>query len=102
MAGLRSRAAVLYKAGQPSGVCEVDVQPPTVGEVFVEIVAAGVCHIDYGLKTSQLAAALQAILGNEGAGIAREVGEGVTTVYPTPTTRRFSSGLVHRSNRKCG
>ena len=79
---MKSRAAVLYKAGQPFEVCEIDVQPPKVGEVFVEIVAAGVCHTDYSVKTGQLAAPLPAILGHEGAGIVREVGEGVTTVQP--------------------
>ena len=49
---MKSRAAVLYKAGQPFEICEIDVQPPKVGEVFVEIVAAGVCHTDYSVKTA--------------------------------------------------
>ena len=72
---MKSRAAVLYKAGQPFEVCEVDLQPPKAGEVLVEIVAAGVCHTDYSVKTGQLAAPLPAILGHEGAGVVREVGE---------------------------
>ena len=79
---MKSKAAVLYEAGQPFEVCEVDVQSPKAGEVLVEIVAAGVCHTDYSVKTGQLAAPLPAILGHEGAGVVREVGEGVTTVQP--------------------
>lgn len=79
---MKSRAAVLFESGQPFEVCEVDVQAPQAGEVLVEIVAAGVCHTDYSIRTGQLAAPLPAILGHEGAGIVRDVGKGVTSVKP--------------------
>ena len=95
---MKSRAAVLYKAGQPFEVCEIDVQLPKVGEVLVEVVAAGVCHTDYSVKTGQLAAPLPAILGHEGAGIVREVGEGSPPC--SRATMSFHSGgwLVGTAN----
>ena len=79
---MKSRAAVLFEAGQKLEVCEVDVQDPGPGEVRVQVMAAGVCHTDLSVMTGKLAAPLPAILGHEGAGIVRDVGAGVTSVQP--------------------
>ncbi|MBJ7598974.1 MAG: Zn-dependent alcohol dehydrogenase [Candidatus Nephthysia bennettiae] len=76
------RAAVLYEAGQPLRVEEVDLAPPQTREVRVRVVAAGVCHSDYHYMKGDLATRLPAVLGHEGAGVVEEVGAGVTTVAP--------------------
>jgi Zn-dependent alcohol dehydrogenase len=76
------RAAVLYQAGAPLRVEEVDLAPPNPGEVRVRVAAAGVCHSDYHYMCGDLTANLPAVLGHEGAGVVEEVGPGVTSVAP--------------------
>jgi S-(hydroxymethyl)glutathione dehydrogenase/alcohol dehydrogenase len=76
------KAAVLYEAGQPLRVQEVDLAPPRWREVRVRILAAGVCHSDYHYMKGDLSTQLPAVLGHEGAGVVEEVGSGVTTVAP--------------------
>ncbi|MGI9219610.1 MAG: zinc-binding dehydrogenase [Woeseiaceae bacterium] len=79
---MKSRAAVLFEAGQKLEVCEVDVQDPQPGEVLIELAAAGVCHTDLHVMSGDIGTPLPAILGHEGAGIVRDVGAGVTSVQP--------------------
>src|SRR5690348_8756002 len=43
---ITARAAVLYRAGSPLSVEDVQVLPPRAGEVRVQMKAAGVCHSD--------------------------------------------------------
>ena len=66
---MKSRAAILFEAGQKLEICEVDVQDPGPGEVRIQMVAGGVCHSDLHVMTGHLSAPLPAILGHEGAGI---------------------------------
>jgi S-(hydroxymethyl)glutathione dehydrogenase/alcohol dehydrogenase len=78
---MKTRAAVAYKAGQPLAIEEVDLQGPKIGEVLVENMATGICHTDaFTLSGDDPEGAFPAILGHEGAGIVREIGEGVTSV----------------------
>ena len=79
---MKSRAAILFEAGQKLEVREVDVQDPGPGEVRIQMVAGGVCHSDLHVMTGHLSAPLPAILGHEGAGIVADVGAGVTSVRP--------------------
>jgi S-(hydroxymethyl)glutathione dehydrogenase/alcohol dehydrogenase len=79
---MKSRAAVLFEAGQKLEVREVDVQDPGPGEVRIQMVAGGVCHSDLHVMTGHLKAPLPAILGHEGAGIVADVGAGVTSLQP--------------------
>ena len=80
---MKTRAAVAYKAGSPLEIETVDLEGPKKGEVLVEIMATGVCHTDaFTLSGDDPEGAFPAILGHEGAGIVREVGEGVTSVKP--------------------
>jgi len=79
---MKSRAAILFEAGQKLEICEVDVQDPGPDEVRIQLVASGVCHTDLHVMTGDLAAPLPAILGHEGAGIVSDVGAGVTSVQP--------------------
>ncbi len=78
-----TKAAVAYAAGKPLTVETVQLDGPRAGEVLVEIKATGICHTDaFTLSGEDPEGAFPAILGHEGAGIVREVGEGVTSVAP--------------------
>ena len=78
---MKTRAAVAYKAGEPLVIETVDLEGPKAGEVLVENMATGVCHTDaFTLSGDDPEGAFPAILGHEGAGIVREIGEGVTSV----------------------
>ncbi|MGV9799849.1 zinc-binding dehydrogenase [Mycobacterium sp. NPDC003449] len=78
---ITSAAAVLFGPGSDLELTEIRVAPPRAGEVLVEIVASGLCHTDTTAFTGDNPSCVYpAILGHEGAGIVREVGEGVTSV----------------------
>ncbi|MEM1262632.1 MAG: S-(hydroxymethyl)glutathione dehydrogenase/class III alcohol dehydrogenase [Pseudomonadota bacterium] len=80
---MKSQAAVAVAAGKPLEIHTVDVGGPEAGEVLVEIMATGVCHTDaFTLSGDDPEGLFPAILGHEGAGIVREVGEGVTSLVP--------------------
>lgn len=78
---MKTRAAVATEAGKPLVIETVDLEGPKAGEVLVENMATGVCHTDaFTLSGDDPEGAFPAILGHEGAGIVREVGNGVTSV----------------------
>src|SRR3954452_15132051 len=79
---MKTKAAVLFEAGQPLVVQEVDLEEPRAGEVLVRVAAAGVCHSDLHYMKGEWAIPKPAVLGHEGAGIAERVGPGVTRVKP--------------------
>jgi propanol-preferring alcohol dehydrogenase len=72
-------AARFKEAGKPFVVEEVDTPKIGPGEVLVEVTAAGICGSDVHFYTGEFKPAkIPLIVGHEGAGIVREVGEGVT------------------------
>ena len=78
---MKSRAAVAFEAKRPLEIVEVDLEGPRAGEVLVEIMATGICHTDaYTLDGLDSEGLFPSILGHEGAGIVREIGDGVTLV----------------------
>ncbi|HEX2484680.1 MAG TPA: alcohol dehydrogenase catalytic domain-containing protein, partial [Myxococcota bacterium] len=80
---MKTRAAVARAAKEPLRIEEVDLGGPHPGEVLVELKATGVCHTDaYTLSGADAEGKFPSILGHEGAGIVREVGEGVRSVAP--------------------
>ena len=80
---IKSRAAVAFAAGQPLQIVEIDVAPPQKGEVLLKIPHPGVCHTDaFTLSGDDPEGVFPAVLGHEGAGIAVDCGEGVTSVAP--------------------
>jgi S-(hydroxymethyl)glutathione dehydrogenase / alcohol dehydrogenase len=104
---MQTRAAVAWKAGQPLTIETIDIEGPKAGEVLVEIMATGVCHTDaYTLSGADPEGLFPAILGHEGAGIVREIGDGVSSlkvgdhVIPlyTPECRQCKTCLSRRSN----
>ena len=104
---MKTRAAVAWEAAKPLSIETIELKGPKSGEVLVEIMATGICHTDaYTLEGKDSEGIFPSILGHEGAGIVREVGEGVTTVRPgdhviplyTPECRQCKTCLSRRSN----
>src|SRR5678816_3181727 len=80
---MQTRAAVAWPAGEPLAIETLEFEGPKAGEVLVEIKATGICHTDaFTLSGADPEGLFPAILGHEGAGIVREVGEGVRSVAP--------------------
>lgn len=83
---MRTQAAILYAMGQPAPYVEsaplvvdtVSLNPPSTGELLVEIVAAGLCHSDLSVIDGSRPRVMPMVMGHEAAGIVREVGAGVT------------------------
>jgi S-(hydroxymethyl)glutathione dehydrogenase/alcohol dehydrogenase len=73
-------AAILWEQGAPLSVEEAELEAPRAGEVLVEVKAAGVCHSDLHPARGDWPTRTPLVLGHEGAGIVREIGEGVTLV----------------------
>ena len=107
---MKSKAAIAFSAGVPLSIEEVDLEGPKSGEVLIEVMATGVCHTDaYTLSGGDPEGLFPSILGHEGAGIVREVGDGVDTlqagdhVIPlyTPECRQCKFCLSGKTNL-CG
>ena len=104
---MKSKAAIAFSAGEPLSIEEVDLEGPKSGEVLIEVMATGVCHTDaYTLSGGDPEGLFPSILGHEGAGIVREVGDGVDTlqagdhVIPlyTPECRQCKFCLSGKTN----
>src|SRR5271155_3589572 len=104
---MKTRAAVAFQAKKPLEIVELDLDGPKAGEVLVEIKATGICHTDaYTLDGFDSEGIFPSILGHEGAGIVREVGQGVTSVKPgdhviplyTPECRQCKFCLSGKTN----
>lgn len=79
---MKTTAAVLFEAGRPFEIVELDLDGPRDGEVMIRYVAAGLCHSDLHLTDGDLPPRFPIVGGHEGAGIIEEVGPGVTKVKP--------------------
>ena len=106
---MKSKAAIAFSAGEPLSIEEVDLISK-VPVVLIEVMATGVCHTDaYTLSGGDPEGLFPSILGHEGAGIVREVGDGVDTlqagdhVIPlyTPECRQCKFCLSGKTNL-CG
>jgi aryl-alcohol dehydrogenase len=73
-------AAVLRARGAPYALEAVTLAAPGPGQVLVEIRACGICHTDVGVQNYEQGLPLPQVLGHEGAGIVRAIGEGVGNV----------------------
>jgi aryl-alcohol dehydrogenase len=72
-----STAAVLRQRGAPFALEQVALAAPGPGQLLIEIRACGICHTDVGVQNYEQGTPLPHVLGHEGAGIVRAVGDGV-------------------------
>ena len=79
---MKTTAAVVYEAGKPIEIEELELDGPQQGEVLIRYTHAGLCHSDVHIAHGDLEARLPMVLGHEGAGIIEDVGPGVTRVKP--------------------
>lgn len=87
---MESTAAVLYEPTDAESLADaapatfetIDVADPTGEEVLVEITAASLCHTDVGITRGHLEESFPLVMGHEGAGVVRAVGEDVDSVQP--------------------
>jgi S-(hydroxymethyl)glutathione dehydrogenase/alcohol dehydrogenase len=79
---MKTQAAVIWNAGDPWKIEEIELDPPKHNEVLVRMVASGMCHSDEHVRTGDLPAVYPLIGGHEGAGIVEAVGEGVDDLAP--------------------
>ena len=77
---MKTKAAVVYEAGKPIEIEELDLDGPKDGEVLIRYTPAGLGHSDVHVAHGDLGARLPMVLGHEGAGVIEEVGPGVTRV----------------------
>jgi alcohol dehydrogenase len=70
--------------GAPLEVTELDLAPPTAGEVLVRLRASGLCHSDLNAIDGTAETPCPAVLGHEGAGVVEAVGPGVALAPGTP------------------
>jgi S-(hydroxymethyl)glutathione dehydrogenase / alcohol dehydrogenase len=79
---MQIRAAILWEQGAPLSVEAADLDSPGPGEVLVEVRAAGVCHSDLHPARGDWPMRTPVVLGHEGAGIVRAIGQGITRLEP--------------------
>jgi aryl-alcohol dehydrogenase len=73
-------AIVVPKVGAPFELQEVTVPPIQPHECIVEMVASGICHTDLTCQAGGLINYFPIVLGHEGSGVVKAVGEDVTNV----------------------
>jgi S-(hydroxymethyl)glutathione dehydrogenase / alcohol dehydrogenase len=79
---MKTKAAVLWRPGEPVEIAEVDLAPPREGEVLVKVAACGVCASDLHVVEGDLPEPLPLVLGHEASGVVAEVGPGVESLSP--------------------
>jgi aryl-alcohol dehydrogenase len=75
-------AAVTPRPNAAFSIEPIVIDAPRAGEVLVDIKAVGICHSDLVMVSGGFGNSFPAVFGHEGAGVVREVGEGVTKVAP--------------------
>jgi alcohol dehydrogenase len=67
---------------RPARLESIVVDDPGPGEVLVEMTAASLCHTDVSIVHGEMDRPLPLVMGHEGTGVVRAVGEDVDTVQP--------------------
>jgi Zn-dependent alcohol dehydrogenase len=89
------KAAVCRKFGAPLAIEEVELAPPSSGEIAVRIKACVICHSDINYAEGAYISELPAVYGHEAAGVVDEVGENVRGV-------KVGDPVVATMVRSCG
>jgi aryl-alcohol dehydrogenase len=77
---MQIKAAVVHEVGGDFAIEDVELGDPQAGEVLVDIVAVGLCHTDLAIQHGHLPFPLPGVVGHEGAGVVKAIGDGVTKV----------------------
>jgi len=77
---MQIKAAVVHEIGGDFSIEEAELGTPQSGEVLVEIAAVGLCHSDLAAQHGHLPFPMPGVLGHEGAGVVKAIGDGVTKV----------------------
>jgi len=71
-----------FAADHPVEIEPVELDSPTGSQVLVEIGAASLCHTDISIVKGEVEEQYPLVMGHEGAGYVREVGEDVDSLEP--------------------
>ena len=74
------KAVVVNKEGTWMEVVEKDIRKPGYGEVLIDVEYCGVCHTDLHVAKGDFGKVPGRVLGHEGGGIVKTLGEGVTSL----------------------
>jgi len=77
-----TRGAVFEGPRRPARIEELQLDPPSAGEVLVGMAVAGVCHSDLHVVDGEWKRPTGVVMGHEGAGWVEEVGSGVEGLAP--------------------
>jgi NDMA-dependent alcohol dehydrogenase len=77
---MRTTAAVMHERNAPLQITEIELDPPGPGEVFIRMVAAGICGSDAHVLEGHFPAPTPSVCGHEGAGVVEAVGSGVNGI----------------------
>lgn len=77
---MKTKGAILWGAGQPWSVEEIELGEPRAGEVLVQMEAAGLCHTEEHARCGDQGGGGPLLGGHEGSGVVMAVGDGVTSV----------------------
>lgn len=70
------KAAVFEEANAPLTIKDIELTPPSAGEILVKVIASGVCHSDSGVQAGAFGNSFPIIPGHELIGNVAAVGEG--------------------------
>ena len=79
--GLKARAAVVRRRQGPLVWEDVVLDDLRPDEMYVRLVATGICHTDIAFKDGLIGSSYPVVLGHEGAGIVEHVGTQVQKVH---------------------
>lgn len=77
---MRARAAILETLGAPLIVDEIEVPAPGKGQVLVRVYCSAICGTQIEEISAKRDPHLPHLLGHEGGGVVKAIGEGVTQV----------------------
>jgi aryl-alcohol dehydrogenase len=77
---MQIKAAIIHEVGADFTIEEIEIGEPQSGEVLVEIASVGLCHTDVAAQHGHLPFPMPGVVGHEGAGVVKAIGDGVTKV----------------------
>lgn len=94
---MKINAAVVGAPGADFEFAELDLDDPREDEVLVRLVATGLCHTDFSIRSVLPPEMFPRVLGHEGAGVVERTGSAVTGISPGDHVV-----MSYRSCRACG